>query len=265
MVEPQRSTVRFDEASLGRDEPKTNRTRGKAREKPHRHPNGEVLLDNADAVIEGATREHGFWTRNIRGRLARSPSIDDIRHRALGLISLAGREGVDPADFRIEYRVFVEGQQGGKVGGHEADGLFAQQVIDGVDRAIGHEFHSQDPALALIPIFVGKQHGEVEGRQLVHLDIEGVLGEVAGEDGLQETVEDITGELGQDHGASDGAAAARESFGIDITAGPDGGFYPVDGDGQSRTLEQLLGHLSLEHSAHARQAPQTERERIADI
>jgi hypothetical protein len=39
----------------------------------------------------------------------------------------------------------------------------------------------------------------------------------------------------------------------------------VDGDGQGRTLEELLGHLSLEHSAHARQAPQTEIERIADI
>ena len=52
MVEPQRSIVRFDEASLGRDEPKTNRTGGKAREKPHCHPSGEVLLDNADAVID---------------------------------------------------------------------------------------------------------------------------------------------------------------------------------------------------------------------
>jgi len=53
-VEPQRSIVRFDEASLGRFEPQTNPTRGKARENPHRHPNGEVLLDNADAVIDDA-------------------------------------------------------------------------------------------------------------------------------------------------------------------------------------------------------------------
>ena len=52
MVEPQSSIVRFDEASLGRHEPKTNRTGGKAREKPNRHPHGEVLLDNADAVID---------------------------------------------------------------------------------------------------------------------------------------------------------------------------------------------------------------------
>jgi len=52
VVEPQRSTVRFDEASLGRFEPKTNPTRGKAREKSNRHPNGEILLDNADAVID---------------------------------------------------------------------------------------------------------------------------------------------------------------------------------------------------------------------
>ena len=52
MVEPQRSTVRFEEASLGRFEPKTNPTRGKAREKTNRHPNGELLLDNADAVID---------------------------------------------------------------------------------------------------------------------------------------------------------------------------------------------------------------------
>lgn len=56
MVEPQRSIVRFDEASLGRDEPQTNRTRGKAREKPHRHPHGELLLDNADAVIDALRR-----------------------------------------------------------------------------------------------------------------------------------------------------------------------------------------------------------------
>jgi hypothetical protein len=33
-------------------EPKTNPTRGKAREKTNRHPNGELLLDNADAVID---------------------------------------------------------------------------------------------------------------------------------------------------------------------------------------------------------------------
>ena len=129
----------------------------------------------------------------LRGRLARSLFIDDIRHRAFGLVSLAGREGVDSTDLRVKHGGFAEGQQGGKIGGHEAD------------------------------------------------------------------------ELGQDHGAGDGAAAKRESFGIDITAGPDGGFYPVDGDGQSRTLEELLGHLSLEHSAHARQAPQIEIERIADI
>ena len=52
MVEPQGSIVRFDEASLGRHEPKTNRTGGKAREKTNRHLHGEVLLDNADAVID---------------------------------------------------------------------------------------------------------------------------------------------------------------------------------------------------------------------
>jgi hypothetical protein len=44
--------VRFNEASLGRFEPETNPTRGKAREKPRRHPHGELLLDNADAVID---------------------------------------------------------------------------------------------------------------------------------------------------------------------------------------------------------------------
>jgi hypothetical protein len=57
VVEPQRSTVRFDEASLGRFEPKTNPTRGKAREKPPRHPHGELLLDNADAVIDALPGE----------------------------------------------------------------------------------------------------------------------------------------------------------------------------------------------------------------
>jgi hypothetical protein len=50
--------VRFDEASLGRFEPKTNPTRGKAREKSNRHPNGEVLLDNADAVIDALPAFH---------------------------------------------------------------------------------------------------------------------------------------------------------------------------------------------------------------
>jgi hypothetical protein len=48
--------VRFDEASLGRDEPKNEFHRGKAREKNNRHPNGEVLLDNADAVIDALRR-----------------------------------------------------------------------------------------------------------------------------------------------------------------------------------------------------------------
>ena len=56
MVEPQGSIVRFEEASLRRDEPKTNRTGGKAREKLHRHPHGEVSLDNADAVIDALPR-----------------------------------------------------------------------------------------------------------------------------------------------------------------------------------------------------------------
>jgi hypothetical protein len=49
--------VRFEEASLGRFEPKTNPTRGKAREKTNRHPNGELLLDNADAVIDALHAE----------------------------------------------------------------------------------------------------------------------------------------------------------------------------------------------------------------
>jgi len=53
---PSVSIVRFDEASLGRDAPRTNRTRGKAREKTNRLPNGEVSLDNADAVIDALQR-----------------------------------------------------------------------------------------------------------------------------------------------------------------------------------------------------------------
>ena len=67
MVEPQRSTVRFDEASLGRFEPNTNPTRGKAREKSNRHPNGKVLLDNADAVIDAlpAPCRKGFYKKNL--------------------------------------------------------------------------------------------------------------------------------------------------------------------------------------------------------
>ena len=64
-MEPQGSIVRFDEASLGRDEPKTNRTGGKAREKPHRHPHGEILLDNADAVIDALhVMEESTWSYN---------------------------------------------------------------------------------------------------------------------------------------------------------------------------------------------------------
>jgi hypothetical protein len=59
--------VRFDEASLGRFEPKTNPTRGKARKNPNRHPNGEVLLDNADAVIDALPERFVFPTRPYYG------------------------------------------------------------------------------------------------------------------------------------------------------------------------------------------------------
>jgi len=91
VVEPQRSTVRFDEASLGRFEPNTNPTRGKAREKSNRHPNGEVLLDNADAVIDA---------------LRAGPRVDDgdgeifkMRGIAGGERSLKGKH--DPCDHRV--------------------------------------------------------------------------------------------------------------------------------------------------------------------
>jgi hypothetical protein len=57
--------VRFDEASLGRFEPKTNPTRGKAREKPPRHPHGELLLDNADAVIDALHLLHTHLPEDI--------------------------------------------------------------------------------------------------------------------------------------------------------------------------------------------------------
>src|ERR1022692_2981400 len=57
---PSGSTVRFEKASLGRFEPKTNPTRGKAREKTNRHPNGELLLQNADAVIDALPRKPRF-------------------------------------------------------------------------------------------------------------------------------------------------------------------------------------------------------------
>ena len=78
-MEPQRSIVRFDEASLGRDEPKTNRTRGKAREKPHRHPNGEVLLDNADAVIDALPR---FLTGVARWAIGKKQTDQNTRNTA---------------------------------------------------------------------------------------------------------------------------------------------------------------------------------------
>ena len=53
MVEPQRSIVRFDEASLGRDEPKRIHEKDEALAKNIQDfAPGEVLLDKADAVID---------------------------------------------------------------------------------------------------------------------------------------------------------------------------------------------------------------------
>ena len=50
-MEPQRSIRRFDEASLGRDAPKTNPSGERRKNEKHR-PNAQVSLDNADAVID---------------------------------------------------------------------------------------------------------------------------------------------------------------------------------------------------------------------
>jgi hypothetical protein len=90
VVEPQRSIVRFDEASLGRDEPKTNRTRGKAREKTNRHPHGEVLLDNADAVIDALRTLDAFTLRILS-----NSEVIDIDQDALGWQARVLRHSAD--------------------------------------------------------------------------------------------------------------------------------------------------------------------------
>ena len=82
MVEPQRSILRFEEASLGRDEPKTNRTGGKARKKTNRHLHGEVLLDNADAVID-ALQRRGNNPHRWESRIACPEPVEGAGARAL--------------------------------------------------------------------------------------------------------------------------------------------------------------------------------------
>jgi hypothetical protein len=53
-------------------------TGGKAREKPNRHPHGEVLLDNADAVID-ALREVARFLAGRNGHCEPHPGFIAIR------------------------------------------------------------------------------------------------------------------------------------------------------------------------------------------
>ena len=58
------------------------------------------------------------------------------------------------------------------------------------------------------------------------------------EDGLEESEQGIYVELGEDQSAGYGSVTAGESFGTDISAGPDGGFDAVDRDGEGRAFDE---------------------------
>ncbi len=71
------------------------------------------------------------------------------------------------------------------------------------------------------------------------------------QDGLQEAEEDVYTKLGEDQGAGNGPPAAGKSFGVDVTTGPDGGLFPVDGDSQGGAFHQEFGFLLLSFSVGA--------------
>ncbi len=69
-------------------------------------------------------------------------------------------------------------------------------------------------------VLISKQHGDVEWRELIDLEVLLVLGQIGSERrGGQEASQNIGRELSQDHGAGHRAAAAGPALGVDVTHG----------------------------------------------
>ncbi len=64
----------------------------------------------------------------------------------------------------------------GKAFGEEDQGAFAEHVLDGVDAAIVGKGHAQQTLVAGVAQFIGEQEGEIEGRWLVAVLVDGVFG-----------------------------------------------------------------------------------------
>ncbi len=99
----------------------------------------------------------------------------------------------------------------------ERPGLFAQHVLNRMNVACGHELNAEDALVAHVTILIGKQHGDVEGRELVDLDVLRILGQIGSEcRGGQEGRQNIGGELRHDHRSCNRAAAAGPALGVDV-------------------------------------------------
>jgi len=91
-----------------------------------------------------------------------------------------------------ERSVFAVRQKWREVDSDVGNSLFAQHVLNRMDVACGHELHAEDALVAHVPILIGKQHGNVEGRKLVDLDVLGILGQIGYKcRGRQEAGQDI--------------------------------------------------------------------------
>jgi len=70
-----------------------------------------------------------------------------------------------------EWSVLAVRQKRCEVDSDVGNSLFAQHVLNGMNVACGHELHAEDALVAHVPILIGKQHGDVEGRKLVDLGV----------------------------------------------------------------------------------------------
>ena len=52
-----------------------------------------------------------------------------------------------------------------KIASHVADGLLREQVLNGINRAVGDEFESQQAPIAGVAEFIREEDGGVEGGQ----------------------------------------------------------------------------------------------------